>query len=126
MVDTGRAGRQVTFVFLAAALAAIGVGVRLAGQSPPPRTAWSDYGGGPDSAKYTTLTQITPANVSQLQLAWSYPTYDNVSYRFGPIVANDVAYVLARNNSLVALDATTGKEIWIHGELQGMAPRGIN
>ena len=73
-----------------------------------------------------TLTQITPANVSQLQLAWSYPTYDNVSYRFGPIVANDVAYVLARNNSLVALDATTGKEIWIHAELQGMAPRGIN
>ena len=35
-------------------------------------------------------------------------------------------YVLARNNSLVALDATTGKEIWIHAELQGIAPRGIN
>ena len=35
-------------------------------------------------------------------------------------------YVLARNNSLVALDATTGKEIWIHEDLQGIAPRGIN
>ena len=35
-------------------------------------------------------------------------------------------YVLARNNSLVALDATTGKEIWVHENLQGIAPRGIN
>ena len=35
-------------------------------------------------------------------------------------------YVLARNNSLVALDASTGREIWIHEGLQGIAPRGIN
>ena len=27
---------------------------------------------------------------------------------------------------LVALDATTGKEIWIHEALTGIAPRGIN
>ena len=71
------------------------------------------------------LKLLRPMSVSSSP-AWTYPTYDNVGYRFGPIVANDVAYVLARNNSLVALDATTGKEIWIHAELQGMAPRGIN
>jgi quinoprotein glucose dehydrogenase len=35
-------------------------------------------------------------------------------------------YLLARNNSLEALDAATGKEIWIHADLQGIAPRGIN
>ena len=34
--------------------------------------------------------------------------------------------MLARNNSLVAIDATTGKEIWIHEDLRGIAPRGIN
>ena len=34
-------------------------------------------------------------------------------------------YVLARNSSLVALDATTGKEIWIHENLPGMTNRGI-
>ena len=45
---------------------------------------------------------------------------------FNPIVVDNVAYVLARNNSLVALDATTGKEIWIHEDLRGIAPRGIN
>ncbi len=35
-------------------------------------------------------------------------------------------YVLARSNALVALDATTGKEIWVHDNLQGIVERGIN
>jgi quinoprotein glucose dehydrogenase len=35
-------------------------------------------------------------------------------------------YVLARNTALVALDATTGQEVWVHENLQGIAPRGIN
>ena len=31
-----------------------------------------------------------------------------------PIVVDGVMFVLARNNSIVALDAATGREIWIH------------
>ncbi len=120
-------GRKPKFAILAAGLASAVVGATVAvGQSQPPRTTWSDYGGGADSAKYSTLTQITRDNVAQLKQVWSAPTHDNVSYRFGPVVVDNVAYVLARNNSLVALDATTGKEIWVHADLQGMAPRGIN
>ena len=45
---------------------------------------------------------------------------------FNPLVVDNTMYVLARNNSLVALDAATGKEMWIHEDLQGIAPRGIN
>jgi quinoprotein glucose dehydrogenase len=112
---------------LAAGVASAVIGAAgVIGQGSASRTTWSDYGGGPDSAKYSTLTQITPGNVTQLRPAWTYPTNDNQSYRFGPLVVDNVAYVLARNNSLVALDATTGKELWIHADLQGMAPRGIN
>ncbi|MEO8483264.1 MAG: PQQ-binding-like beta-propeller repeat protein [Acidobacteriota bacterium] len=114
---------MATAVGLTALVAGATVGI---GQSQVSRTTWTDYGGGPDSAKYSTLTQITKSNVGQLKAAWSYPTYDNTAYRFAPLVVGNVAYVLARDNSLVALDATTGKEIWIHAELQGMAPRGIN
>src|SRR5687768_12668599 len=114
-------------VVIAVALGAmVAAGAVTLTQAPSPRTTWRDYGGGPDSAKHSTLTQITRDNVSQLRPAWSYPTYDNAAYHFGPIVVDNVAYVLARDNSLVALDATTGREIWIHAELQGMAPRGIN
>src|SRR5207253_1874659 len=35
-------------------------------------------------------------------------------YAFNPLVVDDVMYVMARTNSIVALDATTGKEIWTH------------
>jgi quinoprotein glucose dehydrogenase len=87
---------------------------------------WRDYGGGPDSSKFVALDQITKSNVSQLKVAWTYPTGDSLNYQFNPIVVDNVMYVLARNSSLVALDATTGKEIWIHANLRGIARRGIN
>jgi quinoprotein glucose dehydrogenase len=51
---------------------------------------------------------------------------DTISYVFNPIVVDNVVYVLARNNSLVALDAATGKEIWIRENRRGIAPHGIN
>ena len=35
-------------------------------------------------------------------------------------------YLVGRNNSLIALDATTGKEIWIHEGLGGITSRGLN
>jgi quinoprotein glucose dehydrogenase len=87
---------------------------------------WSDYGGSPDNSHYSASTQITRQNVNQLKVAWSYPTGDNAGYLFNPLVVNNVAYVMARNNSLVAIDATTGRELWIHENLQGIAGRGIN
>ena len=64
--------------------------------------------------------------MSKLEVAWNYPTGDNSAYVFSPVVADNMIYVLARNNSLVALDATTGKEIWVHENLPGITPRGVN
>ena len=45
---------------------------------------------------------------------------------FNPIVVDDVMYVLGRGSSLIALDATTGKELWIHEGLAGITSRGVN
>ena len=78
---------------------------------------WNDYGGGPDNSHFVDLKQITPANVNQLQVAWTYPTQDSVAYLFNPIIVDNLMYVLARNYSLVALDAESGREIWIHENL---------
>jgi quinoprotein glucose dehydrogenase len=75
---------------------------------------WRDYGGASDSAQYSGLAQIDRSNVRKLQVAWSYPTGDNNAYSFNPIVVDGVMYVLARNNSIVALDAASGVEIWTH------------
>ncbi len=77
-------------------------------------TTWRDYLGGSDSSHYSALKQINRSNVNKLQVAWSYPTGGNFDYSFNPIIIDDVMYVMAKNLSLVALDAASGREIWIH------------
>jgi quinoprotein glucose dehydrogenase len=85
--------------------------------------SWKDYAGGPDNSRYTALNQITKANVKQLQVAW---TYFNGSAAMNPIIVDDVMYVYGRNNAIVALNAVTGKEIWIHTGLNSIATLGVN
>ncbi|HLK67103.1 MAG TPA: pyrroloquinoline quinone-dependent dehydrogenase [Bryobacteraceae bacterium] len=75
---------------------------------------WSDHGGAADSAQYSALKQIDRSNVNRLEIAWTYPTGDNRRYLFNPVMADGLVYVLARNNSIVALDAATGKEAWVY------------
>ncbi len=90
---------------------------------------WSEYSGAPDAAQYSALGQINRSNVEKLEVAWKYSTGDNNRYFFNPLVAHGTMYVLAKNNSIVALDAATGKEIWVHPAGQGGAAltnRGIN
>ncbi len=80
----------------------------------PPRTTWRDYLGGADSSHYSALKQIDKKTVSKLEVAWSYDTGGDPSYTFCPIVVDNVAYFAAKQGSLVAVDAATGKEIWAH------------
>jgi quinoprotein glucose dehydrogenase len=90
---------------------------------------WSNYGGAPDAAQFSSLDQINRSNVSRLRIAWKYPTGDGNKYLFNPIVVDDVMYVLAKQKSIVALDAATGSELWIHKtdpESRLVTYRGIN
>jgi quinoprotein glucose dehydrogenase len=81
---------------------------------PKAHTTWRDYGGSPDGAQYSALHQISRSNVSKLQVAWTYRTGDDRKYAFNPLVVDGVMYVLAKKNSIVALDAATGREVWTH------------
>lgn len=76
-------------------------------------TGWTDYLGGPDSSHFSPLKQITPANISKLEMVWNFPAGDG-TYTFSPLVVDNIAYVAAHQGALVALDATSGKEIWSH------------
>ncbi len=86
--------------------------VTVAGAAAPNHKTWRDYGGASDSAQYSALEQINRSNVSKLEVAWTYPTQDNNKYFFNPLVVDGTMYVLAKNNSIVALNAATGAEIW--------------
>ena len=57
-------------------------------------------------------------------MAWFYPY---AAPTFSPVFARDVLYGLGRNNAaIVALDPTTGKEVWVHDGLNGITSKGIN
>ncbi|MDE3195038.1 MAG: PQQ-binding-like beta-propeller repeat protein, partial [Acidobacteriota bacterium] len=90
---------------------AIPVSALMAQQGP---SGWKEYLGGPDSSHYSPLKQIDAKNVKNIEVAWSFPTGDDTSYTFCPLVVDNIAYVAAENGALVALDATTGKELWKH------------
>ena len=55
-----------------------------------------------------------------------YPVSDNAPSSFSPIIIDTMMYVYAKNYSLIALNALTGEEIWIHTGLRGVSRRGIN
>jgi len=91
-----------------------------------PFSTWNQYLGGADSSQYSSLSQINKSNVKQLAVAWSYATGDNVQYLFNPLVVDGVMYVQAKNNSLVALDAVSGRELWVHAFQGPVTSRGMN
>ncbi len=95
-----------------------------------PYTTWTEYEDGPDSSQYSALKQINKSNVSRLQQVWFYPTGDNgATFGFNPVIVDNTMYVVGKKNSVVALDAATGKQIWVHdisnGRGRGMY-RGIS
>ncbi len=83
-------------------------------QSPRQHTTWSTYLGSADASHYSALKQIDGSNVSKLQAVWSYESGDERAYEFNPIVAGKTMYVLAKDSAIVALDAATGKELWVY------------
>ena len=60
------------------------------------------------------LNQINKSNIDKLDVAWSYPWAETM---FQPHRRARRDLHRARNKSIVALDAATGKEIWIHDGL---------
>jgi len=92
--------------------------------SAKPYTTWTGYQGGSHSSQYSALDQINKSNVSRLDVAWTYPVNGNVI--FNPIVVDNVMYLQGTGNSIVALDAATGKEIWTHANQGAIGARGLN
>jgi len=96
-----------------------------AAQSPDYST-WENYLGGGESSQYSSLDQITPANVGELEVAWTMPgAPGGFGYMFGPIVVDGKMY-LGDGADLVALNAATGEQIWRTSFTGGVGGRGVN
>lgn len=79
-------------------------------------TDWSIYRGDKKGNQYSELAQIHAANVHKLELAWQYRTGDateNSSIQVNPIIVDGLMYISTPSLNAVALDAATGKEVWV-------------
>jgi quinoprotein glucose dehydrogenase len=80
---------------------------------------WPMPGRDPGGTRYSTLTQITPSNVSQLKVAWVYhmkPAGSSAAFHPSedqPLVIGPTMYVVTPYSRVVALDSSTGREQWV-------------
>ncbi len=85
----------------------------------PPVNSWPTFNGDYSGRRYSTLTQITPANVSQIAQQWVYKITGVGAQRGAPepvvkctpLLVNGVLYITIPDH-LWALDARTSKELW--------------
>jgi len=109
------------FLFPLAAVAALALGWSQLAQNPTDTNAndytnWGEYLGGPDRSHYSALTQLTPRNVTQLKVAWTYHTGSSGQIQTNPIIIDGVLYGVTPTVQAFALDAATGREIWKYGD----------
>jgi alcohol dehydrogenase (cytochrome c) len=77
----------------------------------PPADSWPGYHGDYSGRRHTGLTQITPANVRNLGLAWAFQTGQNNAIKCSPLLVNGILYITVPDN-VWAVDARSGHQIW--------------
>lgn len=83
----------------------------------PATDTWASFNGDYSGQRFSTLRQITSANVKNLTLAWASRVETGGNSPFGasikgtPLLVNGVLYVTMPDHAW-ALDARTGRELW--------------
>lgn len=111
--------RKAARLLIAAMLASAGATTGLAQESIPAGD-WPTINRDLATTRYSPLTEINRTNVGQLRQVWSYPL--RAFNTAVPLVVNGRMYITAQNR-VVALDAATGTEIWVH-EAPAVADQG--
>src|SRR3982751_3720084 len=77
----------------------------------PPADSWPTYHGDYSGQRHSKLTQITPENVSQLGLAWTFTPGQGGGIKSTPILVNGILYLTAPDH-MWAVDARSGRQVW--------------
>src|ERR1700733_10108016 len=73
---------------------------------------WLTYSGSVNGQRYSPLTQITPANVKNLELQWVWQARPTEEFEATALVVDGVLYTIEAPNNVYALDAVTGRIFW--------------
>ena len=88
-------------------------------------TEWRAYAGDLRNNRYSPLDQINAGNFNSLEVAWRFKTDSlgprpEFQYEATPLMIKGKIYTVAGSRrDVVALDAETGEEIWLHSEDEG-------
>ena len=123
------------FLLVALALALAGCEGPSTDSPPDPGTVagWDHYGNDTGGARHSLADQITPENVGELEVAWTFNTGDLITeedllagggahgqvnaattFQNTPILVDDALYICTPFNRVIAIDAETGEERWSH------------
>lgn len=96
-----------------------------------PDGEWHSYGRDTYGQRYSPLEQITPDNVQNLEVAWTFNTGDvrgesdpgETTYEVTPLKVGGSLYLCTPHNLIIALDAETGAERWTFNPHLDQPPR---
>ncbi|MBR0647964.1 PQQ-binding-like beta-propeller repeat protein, partial [Roseomonas hellenica] len=100
---------------------AAGAAPAATGAPPVPEGEWHAYGRTGFGQRYSPLAQITPENVQRLQVAWHFRTGDvrgrpgdpeETTFQVTPLKIGDRLFLCTPHQSVIALDAESGREVW--------------
>lgn len=115
---------RIGFATLLGCLTLAGCSGEHAPPVPAANVGWGYYGGDPGGTRYSTLKQITPQNVENLKVAWTYRTGDlgagfpddewesHMTFEATSILYDGTLYFTTSETNVVAVDAATGKQRW--------------
>ncbi len=94
---------------------------------------WGTYLGDQASSHFSTLKQLTPRNVTKLEVAWTYRAggadpRNRSQIQCNPLVVDGVLYGTTPDLQAFAIDAATGQELWRFNpaSIPGITKAGVN
>jgi quinoprotein glucose dehydrogenase len=86
------------------------------------QAAWPSYGHDAGGQRFSPLKQITPANVAQLKVAWTFRTGDAyqpkdsraTAFEATPLYIDGTLYLSTPLGRVLALDPVKGTQIWAY------------
>ena len=93
----------------------------VAGVGANPLVGWPYVGGDQAHTKYSTLDEVTAANVDDLETVWRWAPNERPLAAYGtrpgkfqatPVMVDNVLYLSTMYTRVVALNAETGGELW--------------
>lgn len=84
---------------------------------------WLTYSGTNSAERHSRLEQVTPENVSELELEWVFQAQSLQVFETTPLVVDGIMYLTEAPNTVVALDARTGRVFWIYEHVPSLESR---